>query len=396
MTEKQTTKVHYLVPLAVMTVAGFTFNTSELLPVGLLSDIAESLGVSEARTGLLITVYAWVVALMSLPLMLVFAKVPYRKLMLWVIGLFAVSHGVTAFAPGYVVLMASRIGVALAHSLFWSIAPGMAVAVSPPSRRASSLSLLVAGGGIALIVGMPLGRMLGLVAGWRVAFGAIGLLSAAIWIMMRCFYPPIGREGASKSRKQLIDKMLHSPQLLMIYLIIGVIVTGYYTGYSYIEPFMAQVAAMSDSDITLTLSAFGVAGLAGSFVAGEWYRRHSGLLIGLACCGIPSMLLMLYPAASSGAWGIAAVCIIWGMSVTILNIALQNDIVTLFPEDSAVPMSLYSGTFNLGIGAGALVGGIAVNSGNIAEIGFIGGGIAVVIAIFALAAYIPRRLGPRN
>ena len=74
--------IHYVVPLLIMTVAGFTFNTSELIPVALLSDIGADLGVSEARTGLLITVYAWVVALLSLPLMLLFARVPYRKLML--------------------------------------------------------------------------------------------------------------------------------------------------------------------------------------------------------------------------------------------------------------------------------------------------------------------------
>ena len=75
-------------PLLLLTLAGFTFNTSELIPIGLLSDIAGSFGVSEARAGLLITVYAWVVALMSLPLMLLFARVEYRRLMTGVVTLF--------------------------------------------------------------------------------------------------------------------------------------------------------------------------------------------------------------------------------------------------------------------------------------------------------------------
>ena len=76
---------NYIIPMIVMAAAGFTFNTSEMIPVGLLSDIGADLGVSEARTGLLITAYAWVVALLSLPLMLAFARVPYRKLMLGII-----------------------------------------------------------------------------------------------------------------------------------------------------------------------------------------------------------------------------------------------------------------------------------------------------------------------
>ena len=87
-------------PLLLLTLAGFTFNTSELIPIGLLSDIAGSFGVSEARAGLLITVYAWVVALMSLPLMLLFARVEYRRLMTGVVTLFFVSHIATVLSTG--------------------------------------------------------------------------------------------------------------------------------------------------------------------------------------------------------------------------------------------------------------------------------------------------------
>ncbi|MDE6684584.1 MAG: sugar transporter, partial [Duncaniella sp.] len=84
-------KQSFWIPLGILTLAGFTFNTSELIPIGLLSDIASSFGVSEARAGLLITVYAWVVALMSLPLMLLFAKLEFRRLMLGVVSVFFIS-----------------------------------------------------------------------------------------------------------------------------------------------------------------------------------------------------------------------------------------------------------------------------------------------------------------
>ena len=79
------------------------------------------------------------------------------------------------------------------------------------------------------------------------------------------------------------------------------------------------------------------------------------------------------------------------MSLTVLNIAMQNDIVRLFPDDSAVPMSLYSGIFNLGIGAGALVGGIATNHSLLGQIGYIGGAIAICAALYCLLMYIPAR-----
>lgn len=378
-------------PLLILTVAGFTFNTSELIPIGLLSDIAASFGVSESKAGMLISVYAWVVATMSLPLMLAFAKVDLRRLMLGVVGVFFLSHVATVLSTGYYSLMASRIGVALAHSLFWSIAPAMGVAVVDETKRATALSTLVAGGGIALVAGLPLGRVLGLVAGWRTTFGAIGLLSLVIWAGLYFRFPSLPAEDDGGSRKAMVKSMWHCKPLLAIYLITAFIVTGHYTGYSYIEPFMAQIAGLGEKTITLTLSLFGVAGLLGSFVMSRWFNRRPILLTGIACMLVPTVMVILLPAVHIAPLLLAPLCIAWGLGITMFNIAFQNDIVSLFPNDSAVPMSLYSGIFNLGIGSGAMVGGIVWGNGLMAEIGYVGGGIALSAAVFCLSVYIPLR-----
>ena len=57
-------------PLLGITVSAFIFNTSEFMPIGLLTDIADSFHITEAHAGVLITVYSWIVMLLSLPLML--------------------------------------------------------------------------------------------------------------------------------------------------------------------------------------------------------------------------------------------------------------------------------------------------------------------------------------
>ena len=381
-----------ILPLIILVVAGFTFNTSELIPIGLLTDIATDFGVSEAKAGLLITVYAWVVAVMSLPLMLAFAKMNFRTLMMGVVATFLVSHVFTVLSTGYYGLMASRIGVALAHSIFWSIAPAMAVAVMPAEKRASALSALVAGGGIAMIMGLPLGRVLGLVAGWRMTFAAIGVLAALILLGLWKRFPSISPDlTAGESRKQMLKQLWTCKPLVCIYVITAVIVTGHYTGYSYIEPFMAQIVGMSDDAITLTLSLFGVAGLLGSWIMSKYYMKYSKRLILWSCFGLPVVMLLLLPASGVSTLLLASLCILWGMAMTVYNIAFQNEIVALFPGDSAVPMSFYSGIFNLGIGGGAMVGGWVVDYGWIANIGYVGGGIALCAAIFCLFAYIPLR-----
>lgn len=381
----------YFFPLLLLTVAGFTFNTSELIPIGLLSDIASSFGVSEARAGLLITVYAWVVALMSLPLMLLFARVEFRRLMTGVVTLFFLSHIATVLSTGYYTLMASRIGVALAHSLFWSIAPAMAVAVTPPDKRATALSTLVAGGGIALIAGLPLGRMLGLIAGWRMSFAVLGVLAALIILGLCLRFPSISQPDAGLSRRQMLKSLATCRPLIAIYIITAVIVTGHYTGYSYIEPFMLQVVGMQEGAVTLTLSLFGVAGLAGSYIMSRYYYRYSSRLILSSCIGFPIVMSLLLPCGHISPLLLAVLCVAWGLCMTIYNIAFQSEIVTLFPADSAVPMSFYSGIFNLGIGAGAFVGGMVCDHGLMAGIGYIGGAVTLAASTYCILRYMPMR-----
>lgn len=383
-------KFHKWLPLVILTVAGFTFNTSELIPIGLLSDIAADFGITEARAGLLITIYAWVVALLSLPLTLYFSRVNFRRLMLCIVAIFFVSHIGSVLAQGYWTLMASRIGVACAHSIFWSIAPPMAVAVTPGKSRATALSAMVAGGGIALVAGLPLGRVLGLVAGWRVTFAALGLLAGLIFIGLYLTLPSLPQNDASESRKNILKDVLCCRPLLMIYIITAVIVTGHYTGYSYIEPFMYRVVHMQEQAITLTLSLFGIAGLLGSYIMSRYFPKYPRRIILSACFGMPVIMLLLLPVSWIHPGLLALLCILWGLAMTLYNIAFQNEIILFSPHNSAVAMSIYSGIFNLGIGSGAFVGGIACEHGSMENIGYIGGMIALSAAIYALFRFIPR------
>ena len=77
-------------PLFGITVSAFIFNTSEFMPIGLLTDIADSFHITEAHAGVLITVYSWIVMLLSLPLMLLLNKIDFKRLLLGTIALFGI------------------------------------------------------------------------------------------------------------------------------------------------------------------------------------------------------------------------------------------------------------------------------------------------------------------
>lgn len=165
-----------------LTCCTFIFNTSEFIPIGLLTDIQTEFHLTEATVGLLISVYAWMVMLLSLPLMILVSRMELRKLMLWLIGLFGVCQVLSFCSSSYAMLMCSRIGVACTHSVFWSIVSPIAVRIAPEKHRALALSMVVTGSSVAMVLGMPIGRIIGLHLGWRMTFLTIGIFAFLIFI----------------------------------------------------------------------------------------------------------------------------------------------------------------------------------------------------------------------
>ena len=125
--------------LVVLSYTSFIFNTTEFIPIGLLSDIAMAFHTSEMTASLLISAYAWFVALMSLPLMLILGKMDFRKMLLAVLGCFVVSHLLSAVASSFTMLLISRLGVACSHAIFWSIISPLAVHIAPEGKKQTAM-----------------------------------------------------------------------------------------------------------------------------------------------------------------------------------------------------------------------------------------------------------------
>lgn len=379
-------------PLLGLTFAAFIFNTSEFMPIGLLTDIAADLAVTEAQAGIIITAYAWAVMILSLPLMMLASRFGFRRLLLVVIAVFAVGQVLSVVSTGFAMLMASRIVVACAHSVFWSIASPMAVRVVSERHHALALSMIVTGTSVAMILGLPLGRIVGLWVGWRMAFMCVAVASGIALAYLAVVFPKM--PAGEPFTLQKLPGLFRNPGLVGTFVFIGVMITGYYTGYSYIEPFMQQMAGMSDESITLALTIFGVAGILGSLLYARLFDGHRTAFITTAVVGLTLALFLLAPSAMVGPVAVVLVCLLWGLSATSFNVALQGEAIGACSQDeSAVAMSIYSGIFNLGIGGGTALGGLVVTHASIGVIGYVGGGIAAVASAFCISWLLPRLHG---
>jgi len=367
-----------------LAVAAFIFNTTEFVPVGLLSDIADSFGMQTAQVGIMLTIYAWVVALMSLPFMLLTSQVERKRLLVSIFVLFIASHVLSFLAWNFTVLVISRIGIAFAHAIFWSITASLAIRMAPAGKKAQALSLIATGTALAMVLGLPLGRVVGQYFGWRTTFFAIGVIAAITLFCVMKLLPKLPSEhsGSLKSLPLLFKR----PALVSLYVLVAVVVTAHYTAYSYIEPFVQTVAGLSANMATFLLLVLGGAGIIGSVMFGKLGNRHSSTLVSGSIGLLVLCLALLLPSAESTTY-LTLLCLMWGVAIMVITLGMQVKVLALAPDATDVSMALFSGIFNLGIGAGALVGNQVSLHFDMSSIGLVGAVPALVALIGSLLIF---------
>lgn len=366
--------------------AAFIFNTTEYIPIALLSDIGTSFSMPVDKVGIMMTVYAWIVALVSLPLMLATAKIERKRLLVGVFTLFVASHILSAVATGFGVLLIARTGVAFAHAIFWSITASLVVRLAAKDKRTKALGLLATGSALAAVLGLPIGRLVGQYLGWRASFALIGVLALICLVILWKILPNLPSRNVGNI-KSLPDILKNTP-LLLVYLMIILIVTAHFTAYSYIEPFMLNVVNFSANFATWILLMFGLAGIVASILFGRYYERMERSFLWLAMMAIALGLSTLFLFSDmSVLWVINA--FLWGIGATTISLVLQIQVLRLAPKATDVAMSIFSGIFNIGIGGGALLGGIVIAQMSLIHIGHVGAAVAL-LAMLAAWAYTRR------
>ncbi|ETI59237.1 sugar transporter [Marinomonas profundimaris] len=363
--------------------SAFIFNTTEFVPVGLLSDIAQSFSVSPAHVGWMLTVYAWIVALMSLPMMLLTRKLERKTLLIWLFSLFVVSHILSVVAWNFSVLLISRIGIAFAHAVFWSITASIAIRVAPQGKHTFALSVLATGTGLAMVLGVPAGRIIGQFLGWRTTFAVIAVIALLIMLALYRLLPNLPSLFSGSLSK--VPEVMRNRTLLWMYLFIFVIFSAHYTAYSYIEPFLGEIGLVTDGFTTLMLLLFGVAGIAGSVLFSYFGEKANATMLMASVVAMTICMAALYFMATHGSFLVAGV-LFWGASIMIIGLSMQIRVLNVDASASDIIMSLYSGIINLGIGAGALIGGQIIHAAGLEYVGFTGallgiGALAVAVSL---------------
>lgn len=365
----------------VMALSAFIFNTTEFVPIALLTDIGNSFAMPVETVGSMITIYAWLVAVLSLPAMLATAHIERKKLLLGLFAIFIGGHVISVVASSFGVLLVGRALIALAHAVFWSITASLVVRLAPKGRQTKALGLLSMGSALATVLGLPLGRMVGQWLGWRMTFGVIGGLAGLTMLFVAWLLPNLpSKNVGSLASLPAIGK---NRALLVVYALTVLGVTAHFTAYSYVEPTLLQINQFSANFATLILLAFGGAGFVASWLFGHFYEHHQTKFLLFAMVGLlVSLLAVMWITGNQGLWfGLA---FFWGGCMTAISLALQFQVLKLAPTATDVAMSIFSGIYNVGIGGGAFVGGLVITGLGLAMVGNVGAGIALVALVMVI------------
>ena len=361
--------------VVIMACAAFIFNTTEFVPVALLTDIGQSFDMQSSDVGLMMTVYAWTVMIMSLPAMLATGDMERKGLLLKLFVIFIIGHIISVIAWNYWILLIARMCIAVAHSLFWAITASLVMRVAPKNKKTQAIGMLAIGTSLATILGLPLGRLVGQLVGWRITFAIIAALALVVMVFIMRLLPNLPSKNAgSLSSLPILAKR---PLLIGLYATTAIIVSAHFTAYTYIEPFMVQIGELDPNLATIILLVFGVSGITASVIFNRLYRFGPTQFVSGAMILLTISLTFMLASASYTAT-MFTLAFIWGIGISCIGLALQMRVLQLAPDATDVASAIYSGIFNAGIGAGALFGNQIAHHIGLEYIGFSGAALAMI------------------
>lgn len=368
--------------LTVLGVSAFFFVTAETLPVGLLPQIAHGLKVDEASVGLLLTSYAVVAGLSTIPLTALTMRVPRHLLIAITVAIFAVSQGLAAFAPTFLTLVLARLISALVHGVFWSVLAPVAARLAPPGRSGKATALVFVGNSLAIVLGVPLGTALGQWLGWRVAIGAMavgGVLSVLALLKVLPSLPARPHDLAARPGESLraAVRVAGNRKVALLCVITTVMVVGHFAAYTYLAPLARRDGRLQGLALSALLLGYGAAGLVSNFLIGRHIDRRPGVLLA-GVLGVMAVAVALLT-ARLGAVPTWICALLWGGAFTAIPACLQATVLRVAPLARDAASALYVVAFQVGIGSGAFVGERFVRAGWL-------GWLPALTAVLALAA----------
>ena len=376
--------------LLVLAIAVFAAVTTELVPVGLLPQIGSAFHVSTSATGLLVSAYAVMVAVLSVPLALATRRLPRKPVLLVTIGGYVLSNVVAAIAPTFGVLAAGRVVGGITHALFFSVCIGYAARLVPATQTGRAMALASVGVSGGLVLGVPLSTALGAALGWRAAFGTLAVLVALVLVLAAAVLPPV--EGPRD------DDARHPGRRRDLATVVGangLTYLGTYVLYTYIS-FLLLDSGVAQRWVAPTLLLFGICGLLGLRIAAaqlDHRPRSSAILVPVLMAAGTGAVALAYPRLAP----VVVAGMVWLTAFGPAASLYQSASVRTAASPPETAGAWINASSNAGIAGGAALGGVVMAESGLAWVAWTSAAIvagSAALAFFSSSAFPPATRQP--
>ncbi|UOQ67414.1 MFS transporter [Hymenobacter volaticus] len=346
-----------LIPL---TLGGFGIGMTEFVMMGILPDIASAMRITIPEAGHFISAYALGVVVGAPLLVALTGKLPPKKILALLMGMFAIGNALSLLAPNYEIMLLTRFISGLPHGAFFGVGAVVAGRLAEPGKEAQAISIMFAGLTIANIIGVPIGTYLGHTYSWRIPFVLIVVVALLTVLSVWRWLPNLSAKQSNL--RQEFQAFTH----LEPWMIIGITILGnggFFAWFSYIVPLFTEVSGFSNNAVTFLMVLAGM-GMALGNILGGWLtdrmsplRATTWLLLAMATS------LLLIPFAAHYQIPTILITMLTGALAFSTAAPIQMLMIRSAKGSEMLASSLSQSGFNTGNALGAYLGGLPIAAG---------------------------------
>lgn len=346
--------------LAVLSISigAFVMVTSELLPVGLLTDIAKGLDVTTGIAGLTMMMPA-AIATFAAPVALIAAGRLDRRLVLCcLMGLIICSNIVAALAPNFATILVARLLLGVCVGGFWTYATATGQRLVPKAQASKAIAIVLTGISLGTVCGVPAGALIAEYLGWRAAFAATAGLTGLVLLAQFTFLPRM--PGNEAIRLTHLVAPLRQVMARVGLIVSVLIFIGQFASYTYLKAFLQQVSGLDATFIAVLLLVYGLTGVVANFI-GEWTTARSLKATMIAIAVVQGLLIPAFTWLSDSPVMVSALVAIWGLAFGIVPIAITVWMYRAVPDHPEAGQALLVSVVQIALSSGAAIGGRIVD-----------------------------------
>ncbi|MEV7086728.1 MFS transporter [Streptomyces sp. NPDC093085] len=349
-------------PLALLalSVSAFGIGTTEFVMMGLLPNVADDLGTSVPTAGHLVAAYAIGVVIGAPLLSALGSRIPRKRMLLLMMGLFIVGNLASALAPGFGWLLAGRVLAGLPHGAFFGVGAVVAARLVDPAKQARAVATMFLGLTVANIVGVPAATLLGQHLGWRATFLVVTVIGLVALAALARLVPYVPVDAQQSLRSEV--RALGNRQVLLGLATAVFGFAGVFAVYAYLASMTTEVMGFGESSVTLVLALFGIGMTLGTLAAGPLTDRalRPTLYGSLAALAVT---LVAFRFTAQVPWAALVTVVILGAVGFLTTTPIQMLVMRKATHAPGLASASNHSAFNLANAGGAWLGGLAIAAG---------------------------------